>query len=69
MRRRVRRLTVSEVERILCDYGFELVSQHGSHRKWRHAEQRLQVIVPYNKGKALPAGTLQEYLHQRAHSG
>jgi predicted RNA binding protein YcfA (HicA-like mRNA interferase family) len=36
-----------------------LISQQGSHRKWRHAEKRLQVIVPEHKGKVLPLGTLR----------
>jgi len=41
------------------DHGFQLVSQQGSHRKWRHIEKRLQVIVPEHKGKTLPLGTLR----------
>ena len=44
MSERIRRMTSREVEAVLARYGFELVSQHGSHRKWRHQEQRLQVI-------------------------
>ena len=48
-----------EVENILARYGFELVSQQGSHRKWRHADKRLQVIVPEHAGQDLPLGTLR----------
>lgn len=47
-----------EVESILRRYGFELISQKGSHRKWRNLELGLQVIVPEHKGKDLPIGTL-----------
>ena len=42
-----------EVEAILKRYGFELISQKGSHRKWRNSELGLQVIVPEHKGKDL----------------
>ena len=31
---RMRRLTSKEVEKLLKKYGFELISQKGSHRKW-----------------------------------
>lgn len=47
---RIRRMSAAEVERILQRYGFELISQKGSHRKWRNAEAELQAIVPYHKG-------------------
>jgi predicted RNA binding protein YcfA (HicA-like mRNA interferase family) len=55
---RVSRLTATEAEQILKRYGFELVSQKGSHRKWRHPETGLTVVVPMHKGKTLPVGTL-----------
>ncbi|GAB4226817.1 MAG: hypothetical protein Kow0049_06270 [Stanieria sp.] len=48
-----------EVEAILKRYKFKLISQKGSHRKWRNAELGLQVIVPEHKGKDLPIGTLK----------
>lgn len=60
---RVRRMTSREVERIISRYGFKFVSQEGSHRKWRHVEKRLQVIVPEHKGKILPIGTLLHIFH------
>ncbi len=47
-----------EVEVILKRYGFELISQKGSHRKWRNSDLGLQGIVPEHKGKDLPAGEL-----------
>jgi predicted RNA binding protein YcfA (HicA-like mRNA interferase family) len=59
---RIRCMSASEVERILQNYGFELISQKGSHRKWRNLEQELQVIVPYHKGRDLPIGTLRNIM-------
>lgn len=59
---RVRRLTAREVERILTDSGFELISQRGSHRKWRHPVSRRQVIVPEHAGRTLPLGTLRNIM-------
>ncbi len=56
---RIRRLTSREVETILTKYGFQLISQKGSHRKWRHSLLGLQVIVPEHRGKTLPIGTLR----------
>lgn len=35
---RIRRMNADEVERILKDYDFELISQKGSHQKWRNDE-------------------------------
>jgi len=59
---RARRMKVNEVERILERYGFNLVSQKGSHRKWRNLDQQIQVIVPYHKGRDLPMGTLRNIM-------
>ena len=58
MSQRLPRLRAGEVTRILQRHGFTLVSQRGSHQKWRHAETGNQVIVPHHKGKQLPLGTL-----------
>jgi predicted RNA binding protein YcfA (HicA-like mRNA interferase family) len=55
-------MNAADVERILTRYGFELVSQKGSHRKWRNLERNLQVIVPYHKGRSLPIGTLRNIM-------
>jgi predicted RNA binding protein YcfA (HicA-like mRNA interferase family) len=51
-----------EVEHILQKYGFELISQKGSHRKWRNSEEEIQVIVPDHKARDLPVGTLRNIL-------
>ncbi len=56
---RIRRMNARQVETILARYGFDLISQKGSHRKWRNSQQNLQVIVPYHKGRDLPIGTLR----------
>jgi predicted RNA binding protein YcfA (HicA-like mRNA interferase family) len=55
---RVRRLSSREVQAILRRYGFVLVSQKGSHQKWRQTDSGAQVIVPDHGGKALPIGTM-----------
>lgn len=47
-----------EVIRILRRHGFSLVSQKGSHQKWRHANGR-QVIVADHGSKPIPTGTLK----------
>jgi len=52
------RLKAQEVTKILQRHGFVLVSQRGSHQKWRNPHAGKQVIVPYHKGKQLPLGTL-----------
>ena len=59
MSERIRRMKSFDVEQILRRYGFQLVSQQGSHRKWRHPGRRLQVIVPEHAGRELPLGTLR----------
>ena len=52
-----KRLSAKEIEKILVAAGFVLVSQKGSHKKWRHPGNGRQVIVPYHGGKDLPIGT------------
>jgi predicted RNA binding protein YcfA (HicA-like mRNA interferase family) len=59
MGEQIRRMDAKKVEKILAQYGYELISQKGSHRKWRNSEQNTQVIVPYHKGKNIPVGTLR----------
>jgi predicted RNA binding protein YcfA (HicA-like mRNA interferase family) len=56
------RLSATQVIHIFERHGFMLVSQRGSHQKWRHPESRKQVIVPYHKGKQLPLGTLRSII-------
>jgi len=62
MGEKLRLLTAREIERLLSLYGFVLVSQKGSHRKWRNMSTGRQVIVPYHSGKTLPLGTLRNIL-------
>ena len=62
MAQRLPRLRADEVTRVLRRHGFSLVSQRGSHQKWRHIESRRQVIVPFHKGKQLPLGTLNSII-------
>jgi len=59
---RIRRMAAPELESLLSRYGFVLISQKGSHRKWRHFTERRQVIVPYHGGRELPSGTLRTIL-------
>ena len=62
MPKRLRRMTADRLEQLLARHGFVLVAQRGSHRKWRHAEKRLHVIVPRHAGRILPVGTLLHIL-------
>jgi predicted RNA binding protein YcfA (HicA-like mRNA interferase family) len=59
---RLLRLTATEVNKILERHNFILISQHGSHQKWRNHQTGKQVIVPYHKGKQLPLGTLKSII-------
>jgi predicted RNA binding protein YcfA (HicA-like mRNA interferase family) len=59
---RTRRMNADQVEKVLQRYGFVLISQKGSHRKWRNLERQLQVIVPYHKSRDLPIGTLRNIM-------
>ena len=62
MPRKIPRLKASAVISILQQYGFILISQRGSHQKWRNHNTGKQVIVPYHKGKELPLGTLRSII-------
>jgi predicted RNA binding protein YcfA (HicA-like mRNA interferase family) len=62
MARKLPRLQANEVIKILQQHGFILVSQRGSHQKWRNGDTGKQVIVPYHKGKQLPLGTLRSII-------
>ena len=62
MAMRIRRMNAREVESLLRRHGFQLMSEKGSHRKWRHPARRLQVIVPEHHGRQLPLGTLRNIL-------
>jgi predicted RNA binding protein YcfA (HicA-like mRNA interferase family) len=50
-----------EVIKVLRKHGFLLVSQAGSHQKWRHANGR-QVIVAMHGHKPIPIGTLKSII-------
>jgi predicted RNA binding protein YcfA (HicA-like mRNA interferase family) len=58
MPRKIPRLKAAEVIHILERHDFILVSQRGSHQKWRNPNTGKQVIVPNHKEKELPLGTL-----------
>ncbi len=62
MPRRLPRLKASEVVSVLHAHDFVLISQLGSHQKWRNPKTGKQVIVPYHKGKQLPLGTLRSII-------
>jgi len=62
MTEKLPRLKAADVTRILQKRGFILVSQRGSHQKWRHPDSGKQVIVPRHKGKELPLGTLRSII-------
>ncbi len=38
---RIRRMNAKQVEKILKKYEFELISQKGSHKKWRNSKRNL----------------------------
>ena len=50
-----------EVVRVLRKHGFAMISQKGSHQKWRHANGR-QVIVAMHGNKPIPIGTLKSII-------
>lgn len=54
-------LNAREVIKVLRKHGFLLVSQVGSHQKWRHANGR-QVIVAMHGHKPIPIGTLKSII-------
>jgi predicted RNA binding protein YcfA (HicA-like mRNA interferase family) len=58
MAQRLPRLTADQVVRVLRRHGFEIVSQRGSHQKWRHRDTGRHVIVAYHRGRQLPLGTI-----------
>jgi predicted RNA binding protein YcfA (HicA-like mRNA interferase family) len=59
---RLDRLTAGQVMDILERHDFSLVSQRGSHRKFRNALMHRQVIVPVHQGRVLPIGTLESII-------
>jgi predicted RNA binding protein YcfA (HicA-like mRNA interferase family) len=59
---KIRPFNAKQLEQLLSRYGFALLSQKGSHKKWRNPETGQQVIVPYHGGRDLPLGTLRNIL-------
>jgi predicted RNA binding protein YcfA (HicA-like mRNA interferase family) len=57
-------MNARQLESLLRQFGFEFISQKGSHRKWRHVQLRIQVIVPEHKGRDIPLGTLLAILQE-----
>jgi predicted RNA binding protein YcfA (HicA-like mRNA interferase family) len=53
--------SANDVVRVLRRHGFLLVSQKGSHQKWRHPNGR-QVIVAMHGNKPIPIGTLKSII-------
>jgi predicted RNA binding protein YcfA (HicA-like mRNA interferase family) len=53
--------SAKQVVRILRRHGFVVVSQKGSHQKWRHPNGR-QVIVAMHGNKSIPKGTLRSII-------
>jgi predicted RNA binding protein YcfA (HicA-like mRNA interferase family) len=51
----------NDVVRVLRRSGFVMVSQKGSHQKWRHENGR-QVIVAMHGSKPIPMGTLKSII-------
>ena len=62
MAQKLPRLKADEIIKILQQHGFILISQRGSHQKWRNNSTGKQVIAPYHKGKQLPLGTLRSII-------
>ena len=56
-------MTPKEMIKFLKEYGFEEVSQNGSHVKLKHPQSGLQTIVPYH-GKTMKKGLEQAILKQ-----
>ncbi|HEY4505598.1 MAG TPA: type II toxin-antitoxin system HicA family toxin [Candidatus Paceibacterota bacterium] len=52
-----------EIIKTLEDFGFQFVSQRGSHIKYTHKSRRRIVIIPANK-KEIPFGTLNSIIRQ-----
>jgi predicted RNA binding protein YcfA (HicA-like mRNA interferase family) len=57
-----KRLSSSEVIRVLEEHGFTFVSQRGSHTKYKNVTGRI-AIMPHPK-KELPIGTTRSIIRQ-----
>jgi predicted RNA binding protein YcfA (HicA-like mRNA interferase family) len=41
---RIRRMDAKQIDKILKQYGFELISQKGSYRKWRNFDPHIPLF-------------------------
>ena len=55
---RIRQMSPNEVEKILKRYGFEKISQKGSHRKMAKCRSKASSNRSFCRGRNLPLGTL-----------
>ena len=55
-------MKVREVIRLLEKHGWKEMRSKGSHRHFKHPEQRYVITVPGNEGKELAPGTLNAIL-------
>jgi predicted RNA binding protein YcfA (HicA-like mRNA interferase family) len=53
--------TAQDIARVLRKSGFSIISQRGSHQKWRHDDGR-QVILAVHGSKPIPIGTLKSII-------
>ncbi|HUD47841.1 MAG TPA: type II toxin-antitoxin system HicA family toxin [Candidatus Baltobacteraceae bacterium] len=61
MSRRYPVCSARDIVKILRKNGFVMISQSGSHQKWRHENGR-QVIVAMHASKTIPIGTLKSII-------
>ncbi len=57
-------MKMREMIRLLEKHGWIEVRSKGSHRHFKHAEQRYVITVPRNMGKELAPGTLNAILEK-----
>ena len=55
-------MKVREVVRLLAGHGWKEMRSKGSHRHFKHPDQRSVITMPGNDGKELAAGTLNARL-------
>ena len=53
---------VREVIQLLQRHGWQEMRSRGSHRQFKHPDQRFVITVPGNEGKELAPGTLNAIL-------
>jgi predicted RNA binding protein YcfA (HicA-like mRNA interferase family) len=55
-------MKVREVIQLLEEHGWKEMQSKGSHRHFKHPDQRSVITVPGNEGKELASGTLNAIL-------